>query len=330
MKKILLIVLTAGIALLLFAGEELNYSSPDNWFICEAEKPNAAYDVFYLYPTLSNEKERIFLDFNDKAAMKKALGFAKAQNGILGSDARVFAPKVRQLEYHAILHCSENASDRQGHRQFMIGVQDAANAFLFYRRNFQNGRPFILFGHSQGAMELYELLKNDRGIAGENGFVAAYLIGLPKTTAAQIQEDFKGREIAPAQSADDLAVIIVWNTQSPEAENPLFSVQNGYCINPLNWKTDATPASSQENKGAFFYDYRTGKSKEVPHFCGATVNPDKGVLMVNLPSNSQWDAHGVMGRGVFHMNDIWFFAGNLKENILHRVELWQMQKGREK
>ena len=61
---------------------------------------------------------------------------------------------------------------------------------------------------------------------------------------------------------------------------------------------------------------------------GAKVDPERGVLIVDLPPNSVWDAKGFMGRGIFHMNDIWFFAGNIRENAALRVKLWKAKYGR--
>ncbi len=330
MKKFLSAVLFIGTVFLLSAcNGALDYSSPDNWIVCEKEKTDAVYDLFYLYPTLSNDEMQTTLNLNDRKVMEKVEDFAKAQTGIFSADARIFAPKVRQLEYHAINEYIHHPDEEKWKTRFMEGVHDAENAFHFYRKNIQDDRPFILLGHSQGAMELYELLKKDGSIDSENGFTAAYLIGLPKLTETQFRTDFKERRISPAQSADDLAVIVVWNTQSKNAENSMFSVANGLCINPLNWKTDGTPASAAENKGAFFYDYSEKSSKAVPQFCGAYVDREKGALIADLPENSQWDANGFMGKGVFHMNDIWFFAENLKENMLHRAKTYNAAKSKE-
>ena len=55
-------------------------------------------------------------------------------------------------------------------------------------------------------------------------------------------------------------------------------------------------------------------------FCGAKADPSRGALIVDLPSKSKYDANGFMGEGVFHMNDIWFFAMNLMDNARNRVD----------
>ena len=40
----------------------------------------------------------------------------------------------------------------------------------------------------------------------------------------------------------------------------------------------------------------------------------------------EWDARGFIGRGCFHMNDIWFFAGNIATNAAERVSAWRDAK----
>ncbi len=317
MLKKLFSVLFAALALLtMTAWRELNYARPGNWFIRESGPSEAAYDVFYLYPTLFASKETALMSRDDEAVMKKAAAFVRAQTGIFGGDARIFAPFVRQLEYGRclpILHKPPMETDLRK------GIFDARRAFRFYLEHDNGGRPFVLFGHSQGAVELYELLRQETAISPRTGFVAAYLIGIPRLTAAQVARDFAGRGIVPARGADDRGVIVVWNTQNAEARDSLFTGPGTLCINPLNWRTDGEPAPAAANPGAFFYDYRDGSSRRVPAFCGAYVDPEKGALIVDLPSNGIWDANGMMGPGVFHMNDVWFFAEALRRNALTRV-----------
>ena len=160
-------------------------------------------------------------------------------------------------------------------------------------------------------------------VAAGRGFAAAYLIGLPHLSAREIAADFGKRGIAPATGAEDVGVNIGWNSQAPGVDNPSFTGNGTFCINPLNWRTDGTPAEKTAHAGAFFYDYRTKKSKIVPHFCGARIDTARGALLVDLTVNSEYDAKGFMGSGVYHMNDVWFFAGNLRDNAALRVRMWE-------
>ena len=230
MLKKLLSVLFATLALLtMTAWRELNYARPGNWFIRESGPSEASYDVFYLYPTLFASSETALMSRDDEAVMKKAAAFVRAQTGIFGGDARIFAPFVRQLEYHraiAVLDRPPMETDQH------FGINDARRAFRHYLEHDNGGRPFVLFGHSQGAVELYELLRLEKEISPRKGFVAAYLIGFPRLTAARVAADFAGRGIAPARGADDRGVLVVWNTQNAEASDSVFTGKGTLCINP--------------------------------------------------------------------------------------------------
>ena len=302
----------------------VDYGDKSNWVICDdaPATERQSFDVFYVYPTLFSSREKELMDWSDPRLAAKTVGFARAQTkGLFGDAVRVFAPYVRQLEYRRILKITADMPVER--TKLRYGIEDTAAAFRYYLEHHNGGRPFVLLGHSQGAIDLYFLLKNAPGITVERGFVAAYLPGLPKVTRRRFAEDLSHRGIAPARGAAELGAVIVWNTQAATAENPLFTGPGTLCINPLNWRTDATPAAADENIEALFYDYRTGGVRRIPGFCGAAVDPAKGALIVDLPVMSEFDAKGFMGAGVFHMNDIWFFAGNLRANALLRVRNWR-------
>ena len=314
----------AAAAPFLLSAEALDYNDPRNWVIRQesdegAEKDESLFDLFYVYPTLVSSKERPLMDHLDPKVRAKTVNFAAAQTAaIFGKSARIYAPYVRQLEYG---RCRREAADPErwaegGMRQ---GVEDTVAAFRYYLDNCNRGRPFVLLGHSQGAIDLYLCLVKTPGISAERGFAAAYLPGLPRLTRAKFDADFRGRPLRLARNAGDPGVVAVWNTQNSDAKDSPFTVPGGVGINPLDWSTSADPVPAERNLGAWFYDYRTGTGAWRSRFCGARLDPATGALLVDLPSMSRHDAKGFMGRGVFHMNDIWFFAGNLRENALLRV-----------
>ena len=319
MKKLflLLTVVFAG-SIAVLSGAPIDYSSPENWVICDQDKAGT-FDVFYIYPTLYADKKTPLMPWQGAPDIQaKTRKFACAQTQIFGAEARVFAPYVRQLEYNRCIEALQPGSLWRKSEELAPGIADTTDSFLYYLQNYNGGRPYILVGHSQGAIDLYRMMTSTSEVDLKSGFVAAYLPGLPHLSAADIISDFAGRDIKPASGADDLGVIIVWNTQAPGAANPFFIGEDTFCINPLNWATDSTPADKSKNIEAFFYDYRDGSSRTIPNFCGAKIS-ENGALLVDLPVNSEFDANGFMGKGVFHMNDIWFFARNIRANAALRV-----------
>ena len=51
-------------------------------------------------------------------------------------------------------------------------------------------------------------------------------------------------------------------------------------------------------------------------------------LIVSLPGNSQYDASAQMGEGIFHANDIFFFADFLRDNMVRRAASWRAKYAR--
>jgi hypothetical protein len=99
-------------------------------------------------------------------------------------------------------------------------------------------------------------------------------------------------------------------------------------INPLNWRTDETPADPTANLGAQFFNDATGEPLEsIDHFAGAVIDPDKGVVIateMKTPQSEKIDlVHmGRWPRGVFHRYDYAFWFNNLTANVGQRIEAY--------
>ena len=307
---------------------DIDYGRADEWVILgtNTAAKTSGFDVFYIYPTLTNDPDRPLMDRTDPTVAAKTRSFATAQTKPLAeAGARIFAPFVRQASYGAAISALLNPGDPSAERVLANGKRDTLVAFRTYLQRWNDGRPFVLLGHSQGAMDLFALLRDEPSITPENGFVAAYLPGLPHLTPETFREAL-GTRFPFATSPHGVGVVATWHTQSEDCEeNPYFTTPNGLCVNPLTWTTNATPAPASLNRFAELYDYRNpGKAaNRYPAFCGATLLPERGAIAVPLPSDSQWDARCFMGRGCFHMNDIWFFAGNIASNAVERVREWR-------
>ena len=192
--------------------------------------------------------------------------------------------------------------------------------------------PYILIGHSQGASDLYELLRSTPEITPESGFAAAYLAGLPKKTADEIKRDFEERGIRLGTGADDVGVILSWNTISEDAGDNFFTVPGGYVINPVSWTTDDVPAEAADilAKAYYYVSEKEPAGTFKPSLLGGVrADPGRGALIVELPGDSQYDASGQMGEGVFHANDLFFFADSVRDNMVLRAAAWRKLYGGE-
>ena len=326
MKSKILLFLAAICALTAAATD---YGIPSKWVVCEADKKDTEFDVFYVYPTLFTNPLSPLMDLDAEPRLReRVFNFTTEQTDAVVPHARIFAPAVRQLDSSAIARVICSKRGWRNSRRILPGVNDTLAAFRYYLEHFNNGRPYILMGHSQGAMDLYLMILKSPEIRTSRGFVAAYLIGLPRLTANEIAADMAPHGIRPASRADDLGVIIGWNTQLPYADDFLFTVRGTYCINPLNWRTDATPAPAALHHGALVYDLKEKRARTVKHFCGARIDPKRGALIVSPPNHGRYELRGFTGSGVMHIYDIWYFVVNIRENIDLRVSKWRAKYGR--
>ena len=55
-------------------------------------------------------------------------------------------------------------------------------------------------------------------------------------------------------------------------------------------------------------------------------NKDSYDVIVDLPGDSEFDASGAMGEGVFHMNDLFFFAESMRDDMIRRAAAWRKSR----
>ena len=121
-------------------------------------------------------------------------------------------------------------------------------------------------------------------------------------------------------------MILVWNTVAEDAGDNIFTTPGGSVINPVNWKTDDSPADlsgSQETAYYYVSEKEPAGTFRASLLGVVRADPLRGALIVNLPGDSQYDASAQMGEGIFHANDIFFFAEFLRENMVRRAAAWR-------
>lgn len=292
--------------------EQPDYSQKDSWARI-TENTTHPVDIFYVFPTIYSEEYPLNMDIMNRPDLQsKAQGLMVAQAGVYSESANLFAPYYRQTSFVA-LNPDENMYTN---KYFRIGADDVAAAFDYYLKHFNQGRPFILASHSQGSLVMIDLIRkklSDPELLEK--LVAAYLIGY-----SVMPEDFKKYPwMKPATGANDTGVIISYNTQAPGATGSPVLVKGAFCINPLNWKTDGTPAGKELNKGAVFFDDFTGTlKKEVPHYTGAKINTKTGALETMPPDYDNLEL-GHFPEGVLHKFDYAFWYRNLQDNVAQRI-----------
>lgn len=303
-----------------------DYSDAAHWMVVPTSTPKAV-DVFYLYPTSYQKQsdsspnicaidEPIMVKYSQLAFARQATAFETVGN--------IYAPYYRQADAGYTLALS------QAEQEKVIGgipATDATEAFAYYIEHYNNGRPFILAGHSQGSNVLLYLLS---GYLKEHPdvyerMVAAYVIGYsvtPEYLAANPHLQF-------ATGPDDIGVIISYNTQAPEigGTNPVV-LPGALAINPITWTTDETPAAAAQNLGSIALNKDgsvvlgdDGTPAPVKNFADATVDKAKGVIICSTaPVDKLAPGNAVFPKGVYHSFDYPFYYFDIRANAAERVE----------
>ena len=111
-------------------------------------------DCFYVYPTVSTDQG---LNSDLQAGREERLA-AETQFARFASVCRPFAPIYRQMTLAAVAAAATGGDVR---RPAMLAYSDVRSAWRNYLQTKNQGRPFVLIGHSQGSLMLQQLIARE-------------------------------------------------------------------------------------------------------------------------------------------------------------------------
>lgn len=304
------------------AGETIqasDYSKANNW-LAEPTEITSQADVFMLYTTAYAQKNKNtspIAKIDNDSMRAGAQVFLASQGSAFETSGNIFAPYYRQLDANWLL-----SKSKEEQNQYVDGVPkaDVMAAFDYYIKHKNNNRPFILVGHSQGARLIksimYDYFKKNPGVS--NRMIAAYVLGQSVTQ----QEMNDNPQVKFATGPDDTGVVVSYNTVAPDftGELPTWD-QGALAINPINWRTDATPATAAENLGSYIRN-DSGDYTKVMNFADATVDPARGLVISSIADKAKYEmpesTRKLYPAGSYLNNDISFYYYNLQQNAENR------------
>lgn len=191
-------------------------------------------DCFYVYPTVSRKKTANA----DMTAGPEELQVVKQQFARFASVCRTYAPIYRQVTLTALtaamLGKPMNA-DRK------LAYDDVKDAWDYYLKHDNGGRPVVLIGHSQGSGVLIELVKHEIDGQPVQKQILSVILGgarLQVPVGKDVGGDFKSIPLCHAFGQTGCAINFAsFRTDSPPPANSRFGISSGpgleaACVNP--------------------------------------------------------------------------------------------------
>jgi len=302
-----------------------DYEHAESWALREDAVEGKDADLFYIHPT-TFRSDQWNQDMSDPQAREWVdVSVTTRQASAFADCCRRFMPRYRQASSRAFVE-----RDGEGRRAYDLAYQDVRTAFRAFIAHHSRGRPFILAGHSQGALHGLRLIREEiSGTPLMKRLVVAYLpgVGMPLGGLPS--------DLPPCAEPESTGCIASWNSFTPDADTGSYvsrSVRDYgiegrdptlLCVNPLSFSLARPEAGFDSSSGALPGPAAGGALPPlVPGAVAARC--EGGVLRVTVrPGLSVEQLPG----GNLHMNDIAFFWADIAANARLRVVAWRQQHG---
>lgn len=285
---------------------EPDYADSTQWFIVDRQ---GEADLFYVISTetadhLMGDDTCHYADTHDAVQRAQMMREMHAVDSFYSGRLNYYSPYYRQASIESWV-TEELALSR-----LPLPMMDCVNSWNYYLEHFNQGRPFILAGFSQGGMALMEIMKQMPDSVASR-MVAAYSIGYKVTS-----EDTAGcRHLKCAKGATDTGVTICFNSaMDPGCEMKSVSGGNIFCINPVNWRTDSVSALLHTEPSPLLPVDRQQKDT-----MSVRLDTSTGLLIVEGFTAQDYVLPLIGKEGNYHSREIWLYRDQLRENMALRT-----------
>lgn len=282
-----------------------DYSDASQWYIVNR---GGEADIFYIISTetgdytLGNGTACHHADTYADSLRLPMTGEMEGVDRLLSGGLNFYSPYYRQCSLQSFLNDSLTAA------RLPLATDDVRRAFAHYIQHENHGRPFILAGFSQGAMIALELLREMDDTVFSR-MVATYLIGIsiPQQSLDECPK------LKPASGDSDVGITICYNS----VRDPSCTIwpRSSIAINPVNWHTDATPATLVTEPSPLLPVNHQRKDTLT-----VTLDSASNLLLVGGYSATDYIIPLIGCEGNYHSREIWLYREQLRSNMQHRVE----------
>ncbi|MEE4337186.1 DUF3089 domain-containing protein [Erythrobacter sp.] len=287
------------------------------------------FAVFFVHPTsyrsTDNWNAPIALtddaDPDAEEAERIASIYLRGMASPFNAASEIWAPRYRQATMGAFLTDSPDAQ-----QALDAAYADVREAYAYFLDSIGEDTPIVLAGHSQGALHLMRLLRDEvKGSPAADRLVAAYAVGWP----ISVEHDLPAMGLPPCATAKQTGCVLSWSSfavpADPSAVIESYAASDGFdgqkrgaseilCTNPITGTyKGAAPASA--NAGTLKPDETMANGELVPGAVPATCDT-RGLLLIGPPP--EMGAFVLPGNN-YHVYDIPLFWANTKTDVARRV-----------
>ena len=280
-----------------------DYDDATMWVTADGDSDGTGADIFYVVSTWEEDwttddgRTCHYADVWNPVHRERmgTLEINKVEK-YMSPGNRFFAPFYRHTTIEAFLSQNEDTI----YNRTRLAMADVCTAFDHFQTKRDTSRPLIIAGFSQGGLAVVELLKHIDDETYKQ-LAAAYVLGYKVTP----EDTVACKHIKAAQDEADTGVTICYNTVKDVKYIQPVIAASCIGINPVNWRTDATPAT--------LHDTIT-----------VTLSPEYHVLVVSGYSGSEYPAYkDFLNVGDIHSCEPWLYSECLAKNIAVRAKAWR-------
>ena len=259
-------------------------------------------DVFFVHPTqfFRGEHWNARLDNRKVNALNEKYPM-RLQASAFNIGGRLYAPAYRQAHIGVFTW-----QDSTSWKALEVAYTDVKAAFEHYLEHWNDGRPIILAGHSQGSWHIRWLLQEFfDGTALEKQLVVAYAPGFDFYTT-----DFDNLKYCA--SAEETGCVCSWMSYG-KGYFPDWLESNGktpVCTHPITWQLEGACAT-EDHEGVVLSQMRFAYPNSIE------VHIERGVLQVHEPEVPFGKA---LQRENWHVGDINLYWLNIHKNAVERAQ----------
>jgi hypothetical protein len=293
-----------------------------------APAPHTQAYVFFIHPTSYLARDHWNGPIEDKDTRYRTDLFVRGMASAFNGAAAVHVPRYRQAAFGSFLvNRPETLKARA------VAYADVRQAFAAFVASVPAEAPIVLAGHSQGALHLLHMLKDDiKGTPLAARIVAAYLVGWPVSRTHDLPATGMPGCTAPDQTGcamswmtfaepADASVLLNTYRAEPGLDGKPKDAAPILCTNPLNGGA-ASSAPGTANRGTLVPDEDLTGGKLEQRGISARCEAKSGLLLIGEPP--QIGPYVLPGNN-YHIYDIPLFWANLRADVARREAAWLAQ-----